>query len=298
MSAQNEKVKFTEKYAELWKFIKFSIAGFLSTAVELCVYYLLIYTVFKNSAGDKFVIIPQTLEWDAKGVFWAFVISTTIGYIIAFLLNRKTTFKADSNVVVSAILYTLMVIFTIFATALIGAWFMDLLSGMGHPEVGKTVGKPLAAALATVWTYPLNRFVIHRHRKPFTTVRRLKIGLSIFLSILTLGIYAIYWQYVLVKNTKILLKDETGCAKEMICLIFLPFYPLFWWFTKGETLKKTLLSMDVDALGGGWIYTLLGMFGLYIVSMSILQNDFNALPERAEAPDPAKDENAEVETNA
>lgn len=163
-----EKVKFTEKYAELWKFIKFSIAGVLSTLVELAVYYILIFTVFKNSAGEKFVIIPQTLEWDAKGVFWAFVISTTIGYIIAFLLNRKTTFKADSNVVVSAILYTIMVIFTIFATALIGAWFMDLFKNMGYETIGKTVGKPIAAALATAWTYPLNRFVIHRKRKSKT----------------------------------------------------------------------------------------------------------------------------------
>lgn len=163
--ATAEKVKFTEKYAELWKFIKFTFAGISSTLVELAVFYILKATVFKNMIGDKIVIIKDTLEWDAKGIFWAFVISTTIGYIIAFILNRKTTFKADSNVVLSSILYALMVIFTIFATAMIGSWFKDYFTGRGYVWIADNLGKPLAAALATVWTYPLNRFVIHRHKK-------------------------------------------------------------------------------------------------------------------------------------
>lgn len=163
--ATQEKVKFTEKYAELWKFIKFSIAGGLSTIVEFIVFYVLKGTVFKSMIGEKIVIIKGALEWDAKGIFWAFVISTTIGYIIAFILNRKTTFKADSNVVVSSILYALMVIFTIFATALIGSWFKDYFTGLGRIWIADNLGKPLAALLATAWTYPLNRFVIHRHHK-------------------------------------------------------------------------------------------------------------------------------------
>ncbi|MDD6062807.1 MAG: hypothetical protein PUB99_09365 [Oscillospiraceae bacterium] len=166
---------FTQKHAELWKFIKFSFAGMFSTLVELGVYYVLLYTVFKNIKGDPIDILGL-LHYDAKGVFWAFVISTTIGYIIAFIMNRKTTFNADSNVAVSAILYTLMVIFTIFATAWIGAKIKDystMKAAAAAAEniaarwefVGNNLGKPFAAAVATCWTYPLNRFVIHRKRK-------------------------------------------------------------------------------------------------------------------------------------
>ena len=179
---------FTAKHAELWKFIKFSFAGIISTLIEFAVYYLLLYTVFKDNKGERFVLIDGVLEYDAKGVFWAFVISTTIGYIIAFLINRKTTFNADSNIVLSAIIYTAMVIFTIIATSFIGAWIMDFCCAHGRElaieqlaidqdftkmgetvarweTIGSTIGKPIAAALATCWTYPLNRFVIHRKKK-------------------------------------------------------------------------------------------------------------------------------------
>ena len=166
-----EKVKFTEKYAELWKFIKFSIVGFSSTLVELGVFYLLQYVVFKNTLTAPmpdnafFRFVSFTGLADGMGYFYAYVISTTIGYIIAFILNRKTTFKADSNVVLSTVLYIIMVIFTIGMTAWLGTQFQMFMASKGLKALGDAIGKPIVAALATVWTYPLNRFVIHRHKK-------------------------------------------------------------------------------------------------------------------------------------
>ncbi|MBQ7542708.1 MAG: GtrA family protein [Clostridia bacterium] len=166
-----EKVKFTEKYAELWKFIKFSIVGFSSTLVELGVFYLLQYVVFKATLTAPmpdnafFNFVKFTGLADGMGYFYAYVISTTIGYIIAFILNRKTTFKADSNVLLSTFLYIIMVIFTIGMTAWIGTKFQIFMAAKGHQALGDAIGKPIVAALATAWTYPLNRFVIHRHKK-------------------------------------------------------------------------------------------------------------------------------------
>ncbi|MBR2590590.1 MAG: GtrA family protein [Clostridia bacterium] len=167
-----QKQKFTEKYAELWKFIKFTIVGFSSTLVELAIFYLLQYVVFKDIAHAP---MPDNAFFDflssiglaeGLGIFYAYVISTTIGYIIAFILNRKTTFKADSNVVLSTILYIIMVIFTIVATAWIGTKFQNFMVEHDMKSLGDIIGKPLVATLATAWTYPLNRFVIHRHKKP------------------------------------------------------------------------------------------------------------------------------------
>ncbi len=166
-----EKVKFTEKYAELWKFIKFSIVGFSSTIIELGVFYLLQYVVFKNSLTAPmpdnafFKFVSFTGLADGMGYFYAYVISTTIGYIIAFILNRKTTFKADSNVLVSTILYIIMVIFTIGMTAWLGTQFQLFMAAKGMQSLGDAIGKPIVAALATAWTYPINRFVIHRKHK-------------------------------------------------------------------------------------------------------------------------------------
>ena len=167
-----QKQKFTEKYAELWKFIKFTLVGFSSTLIELAVFYLLQYVVFKNIAhnpmpdGAFFKFLTSIGLAEGLGIFYAYVISTTIGYIIAFILNRKTTFKADSNVVLSTILYIIMVVFTIIATAWIGRKFQIYIVAKGLRNLVDIISKPLVATLATAWTYPLNRFVIHRHKKP------------------------------------------------------------------------------------------------------------------------------------
>lgn len=159
---------FTEKHAELWKFIKFSLVGASSTLVEMGVFYLLQYVVFKSILHDPLpenAVLNLLKLTQGKGYLYAYIISTTIGYAIAFVLNRKTTFKADSNVALSTTLYVLMVVFTIFATAYLGTQFQLIMANHGYQALGDAIGKPLAAGIATAWTYPLNRFVIHRHKK-------------------------------------------------------------------------------------------------------------------------------------
>ena len=59
-----------------------------------------------------------------------------------------------------------MVIFTIIATAWIGTKFQNFMVSKDLKSLGDIITKPLVATLATAWTYPLNRFVIHRHKKP------------------------------------------------------------------------------------------------------------------------------------
>ena len=99
------------------------------------------------------------------GYMWAFLISTTIGYAIAFILNRKATFKADANPALSIFLYVLMVIFTIFATTWMGTALLNFFIDHGWRSAGEILAKPIVATVATVWTYPTNRFIIHRKKK-------------------------------------------------------------------------------------------------------------------------------------
>lgn len=157
--------KFTEKHAELFKFIKFSIAGMLSSIVEVIIYYLLAYLVFANL--DSTSVNIWILNYENIGIMWSFIISTTIGYAIAFIMNRKITFAADANPVFSIVVYAAMVIFTIFATTWIGMETIELTSTQGETiaKIGELLSKPLAMLLATAWTYPINRFIIHRKKK-------------------------------------------------------------------------------------------------------------------------------------
>lgn len=161
--------KFIIRHGEIWKFIKFTFAGFSSSMVELLVNMLCVSVIFVGVTGTAsngaMAYITNLLKLDNMGVFYSYMISTTVGYTIAFIINRKTTFKADSNVALSVTLYVIMVIFTIFANAFIGVYMTKWFATFWDQSVVRDmVIKLIGMSIPTLWTYPLNRFVIHRHK--------------------------------------------------------------------------------------------------------------------------------------
>lgn len=159
--------RWTEKHAEIWKFIKFMIAGGGSSVIELIVHMALLNTVFEAMTAQK--ITNPTLNMigiNSQGYLYTYLISTTVGYAIAFILNRKVTFKADANPALSMALYFIMVVFTIFANGWIGSLMQTFAAN--HDLTGNLwdlIFKVIGMAIPTLWTYPCNRFIIHRKKK-------------------------------------------------------------------------------------------------------------------------------------
>ena len=108
-------------------------------------------------------------------------------------------------------------------------------------------------------------------------INKKNIGICIVLSIVTFGIYYIYWMYLMVKNIRILTNDTgRSCLGEMLCLLFVPFYSYYWWYTRGEKVKSEFAAQNRNCTGSGVIYLLLAIFGLAFVGAAIMQNDFNS----------------------
>ncbi len=108
-------------------------------------------------------------------------------------------------------------------------------------------------------------------------INKRRIGVCILLSIVTLGIYGIFWLYLLVKNVRAINEDKSDCVAEMLCLIFVPFYLLYWYITRGNIIKQKLAELDVRTESNQLACLFLGFFGLHIVAFAIIQNDFNTL---------------------
>lgn len=159
--------KWTEKHAEIWKFIKFCIAGGGSSAIELVVHMVLLNTVFAAMTVEE--ISNPTLNMigiNSKGYLYTYLISTTVGYAIAFIINRKVTFKADANPALSMVLYFIMVVFTIFANGWIGSVMTTFAVSRGlEGNIWDLIFKVIGMIIPTLWTYPCNRFIIHRKKK-------------------------------------------------------------------------------------------------------------------------------------
>ena len=170
MADENKKnilKKWTEKHAEIWKFIKFCIAGGGSSAIELVVHMVLLNTAFAAMTVEE--ISNPTLNMigiNSKGYLYTYLISTTVGYAIAFIINRKVTFKADANPALSMVLYFIMVVFTIFANGWIGSVMTTFAVSRGlEGNIWDLIFKVIGMIIPTLWTYPCNRFIIHRKKK-------------------------------------------------------------------------------------------------------------------------------------
>ena len=161
--------QFTDKHAEIWKFIKFTFTGVSTSVLELAVFMFLQYVVFRSLNAVPVTDNPilSFLGIEYQGYLYSYAISATIGYAAAYIMNRKITFQADANPVLSTILYAEMVVWTIAFHPWFGAFLGTLVTNSGYNNVFvEMLTKIVVMTVPTIWTYPLNRFVIHRKKKP------------------------------------------------------------------------------------------------------------------------------------
>ena len=87
-------------------------------------------------------------------------------------MNRKLTFQADANPVLSTVIYAVMVVCTIAFNTWFGAFLGTLVTNSGYNNVFvEMLTKIVVMTVPTLWTYPLNRFVIHRKKKQKNEVK-------------------------------------------------------------------------------------------------------------------------------
>jgi len=101
------------------------------------------------------------------------------------------------------------------------------------------------------------------------------IGITILLCFVTCGIYGIYWMYCLVRDVKIVAGEGSDCVGEFLLLAFIPFYSLYWLYTRDQKLVEAGQRSGVPISDNAILYLLLAVFGVSIVSYALLQNDLN-----------------------
>jgi len=107
------------------------------------------------------------------------------------------------------------------------------------------------------------------------------IGVCIFLTIITFGIYGLFWIYSICKNIKILSREETNSGGEYACLILVPFYILYWMYTRGNKVYVAAGNRGITVNNSGTLYLVLSLFGLNIIAYALIQNDLNTAAARA-----------------
>jgi len=148
---------------ELWKFLKFNISVIVTSVLDVVTYLVLIYTVFKSQCNAQLPdsALLSLLGIKYRGYLYAYIISTSVGYIAAYIINRKITFRSNVNPLYSSVLYFILALVNILVSSWIGGIFGSVMVSRGiNTPLMQIVSKFIIINIPTLWTYPLERYVI------------------------------------------------------------------------------------------------------------------------------------------
>ena len=109
-------------------------------------------------------------------------------------------------------------------------------------------------------------------------VQSRSIALCIVLSILTCGIYGIYWLICIANDLNTASdrpNDTSGGMVFLLSLVTCNIYTWFWLYKAGEKVNIIRAKRGTPATDSSLLYLLLGIFGLGIVSYCLIQNELN-----------------------
>ena len=106
------------------------------------------------------------------------------------------------------------------------------------------------------------------------------VGLAIVLSILTCGIYEIYWFIKLNDDINYITNsqhDTSGGVAFLLSLVTCGIYSYFWMYKMGSKLDDFAVARGYAPGSRGIVYLLLTFFGLGIVSYALMQDSINKM---------------------
>jgi len=99
----------------------------------------------------------------------------------------------------------------------------------------------------------------------------------ILLSIVTCGIYFIYWQFTVTEEVNAYLgENETSGGKVVLfSIITCGIYALYWIYKMGKRVAACQEKASIKSSDDSVILLVLAIFGLSIVSAAIIQSNLN-----------------------
>ena len=111
-------------------------------------------------------------------------------------------------------------------------------------------------------------------------VKQRNLGLCIVLSIVTCGIYGLYWFYCLNEDTNKVSnepKPTSGVVAILLTLVTCGIYGFYWMFKHGDMVDKAFSQRGQETSSRGVLYLVLSVVGLSIVSFALMQDSINKI---------------------
>ncbi len=110
-------------------------------------------------------------------------------------------------------------------------------------------------------------------------IQNRSIGLCIVLSIVTCGIYGIYWFFKLHDETNIAANETTPTAgiAFLLNLVTCGIYGIYWAYKQGEKLDKAYTDRGLPTASRSIVYLILSICGLSIIAYALMQDSLNKI---------------------
>ncbi len=108
-------------------------------------------------------------------------------------------------------------------------------------------------------------------------IRYRNVAVCILLSIITCGIYNLYWFVRMTDEVNAVSgePDTSGGAALLLTLVTCGIYYFVWNYKIGDKLDRTRAYNGLATDSYGLVFLLLSLFGLGIVSQALAQNEIN-----------------------
>jgi TRAP-type C4-dicarboxylate transport system permease small subunit len=109
-------------------------------------------------------------------------------------------------------------------------------------------------------------------------IQKRNIALCIIFSIITCGIYGIYWYVCLANDVNTIsgVRDTSGGVVFLLTIVTCGIYGLYWAYRCGEKIDIAKQNRGIASGNGGILYLLLYIFG-GIIAYALIQNEINNL---------------------
>ena len=114
-------------------------------------------------------------------------------------------------------------------------------------------------------------------------VQKRDVVTAIILSIVTCGIYGIFWFISLTDDVKNVSGDtdmQSGGMSFLLTLVTCGIYGFFWAYKVGKAMSVAQQKNGLQANDNSVLYLVLQLFGLSIVTYVIVQSDLNKIAEK------------------
>lgn len=106
------------------------------------------------------------------------------------------------------------------------------------------------------------------------------IALCIVFTIITCGIYGIYWFVKMTDEANMVSTQNqtaSGGMAFLFTLISCGIYTWYWMYKQGAKIDEAKMNRGISSSNTGILYLILSILGLGIVSYALMQNELNKL---------------------